>query len=268
MKDQPLIFATFLSPVLYKTCLYITDYLEHATGIPTFLLPGEDLDDFATGAIDAGFISGLAYVHLTNHQPVPVELAAVPVLHNQKTHKQHTPHALSDIVVRRSSSYTTVDDLQACVWACTIKEDRENPSYAEYQLEYETFFEQMPFKERIITFSHLHSLRLLLDGTVDAAIVSARLLDEIFEQSAKMHSQLRLIGSFNARTVPPVVISTHIDAQIRQQIIEALLTMHQHTFYGQRLHESSIARFLPAEESHYEIIRKRYRKRQTPCNLH
>ena len=59
MKHQPLIFATFLSPVLYKTCLYITKYLEQLTGIPTFLLPGEDLEDFAAGAIDAGFISGL-----------------------------------------------------------------------------------------------------------------------------------------------------------------------------------------------------------------
>jgi len=268
MKHPPLIFATFLSPVLYKTCLYITEYLEQLTGIPTFLLPGEDLDDFAAGVIDAGFISGLAYVHLTNQQPVPIELAAVPVLQTQKNLYQHTPLALSDIVVRRSSSYTTVDDLQGCIWACSIKGNRENPSYTDYQLAYETFFEQMPFKERIITCSHLQSLRMLLDGAVDAAIINSRLLDEIFEQSTKMNVQLRLIGSFNSRTVPPVVISTHVDAQIRQQIIEALLTMHQHTFYGQRLHESSIERFLPATESHYEPIRKRYRKVQAPCNLH
>jgi len=264
MKHQPLIFATFLSPVLYKTCLYIIEYLEQLTGIPTFLLPGEDLDDFAAGAIDAGFISGLAYIHLTNQQPVPIELAAVPVLEIQKTHYQHTPLALSDIVVRKSSSYTTVDDLQGCVWACTLKGDRENPSYADSQLAYEAFFEQMPFKERIMTCSHLQSLRLLLDGTVDAAIIHSSLLDEIFEQSAKMNAQLRLVGSFNSRTVPPVVISTHVDAQMRQHIAEALLSMHQHSFYGQRLHESSIERFLPATELHYEPIRKRYRKVQTP----
>ncbi len=92
MKYQPLIFATFLSPVLYKTCLYITEYLEQLTGIPTFLLPGEDLEDFAAGAIDAGFISGLAYVHLASQQPVSIELAAIPVLQAQKTHYQHTPH--------------------------------------------------------------------------------------------------------------------------------------------------------------------------------
>ncbi|HXX77583.1 MAG TPA: PhnD/SsuA/transferrin family substrate-binding protein, partial [Ktedonobacteraceae bacterium] len=206
MKHPPLIFATFLSPVLYKTCLYITEYLEQLTGIPTFLLPGEDLDDFAAGAIDAGFISGLAYVHLTDRQPAPIEMAAVPVLYTQKDHYRHTPHALSDIVVRKSSPYTRVDDLQGCVWACTSKEHSAKPSYTDDQVAYETFFEQMTFKERIITCSHLQSLRLLLDGTVDAAIIHSRLLDEILEHSTKMNAQLRLIGSFNARTVPPVVI--------------------------------------------------------------
>ncbi len=268
MKHQPLIFATFLSPVLYKTCLYITENLEQLIGVPTFLLPGEDLDDFASGTIDAGFISGLAYVHLTNQQPAPIEIAAVPVLQAQKDHYQHTSLTLSDIVVRKSSSYTTVDDLQGCVWACATKGDSENPSYKDYQLAYETFFEQMPFKQRIITHSQLQSLRLLLDGTVDAAIIHSHLLDEIFEHSAKMNAQLRLIGSFNARTVPPVVISTHVDAQLWQHLREALLTMHQHTSYGQRLHESSIERFLPATETHYELIRERYRKVQTSCNLH
>jgi ABC-type phosphate/phosphonate transport system substrate-binding protein len=216
-------FCNFSVPVLYKTCLYITEYLE--------------------------------------------QLTAIPVLQDQKSHYQHTPHALSDIVVRKSSSFTTVDDLQACVWACCIKGYREKSSYAEYQFMHETFFEQMPFRERIITCSHLQSLRLLLEGTVDVATIDSHLLDEIFEQSAKMNSLLRIIGSFNDRTVPPVVFSTQVDALLRQHMRDALLSMHQDTFFGQRLHESSIERFLPVTDAYYELIRGRYRKAQAPCNL-
>ena len=88
---------------------------------------------------------------------------------------------------------------------------------------HETFFEQMPFKERIITCSHLQSLCLFLEGTVDVATIDSHLLDEIFEQSAKMISLLRIIGSFNARIVPPVVISTQVDALLRQRMRNALL---------------------------------------------
>ncbi len=267
MRQQSLIFATFLSPALYKTCLYITEYLEKCTGIPTFLLPGEDLDDFAAGAIDAGFISGMAYAHLTGQRPASVELAAAPALQAQKTHYQYTPHALSDIVVHRSSAFTTVEDLQGCVWACCIRGYHEKPSYAEYQLMHETFFEQMPFKERIVTSSHLQSLRLLLDGTVDAATIDAHLLDEIFEQSWKMNSQLLILGSFNATTLPPVVLSIRLDALLRQRIRKALLSIHQDTFYGQRLQESSIERFLPVTDEHYRLSGEKYRKAQAPCPL-
>ena len=68
MSKPTLIFATFLAPVLYKTWLYITEYVERYVGIPTFLLPGEHLEDFAAGHIDAGFISGLSYVHFADEQ--------------------------------------------------------------------------------------------------------------------------------------------------------------------------------------------------------
>lgn len=253
MEQQPLIFATFLAPALYKTYLYITEYVERYTGVSAFLLPGEDFADFAAGAIDAGFISGMAYVHLTSQQPAPVELAAMPVLRTARN--QHTPHKISDIVVRKNSAFTAVEDLHGCVWASCIK---GQPSYAEYHSMHETFFEQMPFKECVVTSSHLQSLCLLLDGTVDAAAIDAHLLDEVLEYSSKMRAQLRIIGSFNATTMPPVVISTRVDALLRQRIREALLSIHQDPFYTQRLQESSIERFLPVTDEHYRVIRERY----------
>src|SRR5258708_22519584 len=99
VRQQPLIFATFLAPALYKTCLYITEYLEQSVGVPNFLLPGEDLDDFAAGAIDAGFISGMVYVQLASQHHHPVELSAAPVLQIQCRRYQHTLYALSNVVV-------------------------------------------------------------------------------------------------------------------------------------------------------------------------
>jgi hypothetical protein len=101
MTQQPLIFATFLAPVLYKTCLYITEHIEQYTGIPTFLLHGESFADFAAGAIDAGFVSGLGYVYLACQQPAPVELIAVPVLQSHGAGGQSSSQVFSDIVVRK-----------------------------------------------------------------------------------------------------------------------------------------------------------------------
>jgi hypothetical protein len=193
-----------------------------------------------------------------SQQPAPVELAAMPVLRTARN--QHTPHKISDIVVRKNSAFTAVEDLHGCVWACCIK--GQKPSYAEYHSMHETFFEQMPFKECVVTSSHLQSLCLLLDGTVDAAAIDAHLLDEVLEYSSKMRTQLRIIGSFNATTMPPVVISTQVNALLRQRVREALLSIHQDPFYAQRLEESSIERFLPVTDEHYRVIRERYRREE------
>lgn len=254
MKPHPLIFATFLSPVLYKTCLYITEYLEQVLGVPTFLLPGEDFEDFTTGAIDAGFISGMAYTQLASQQSAPIELAAKPVLYAQEASLQYSPLVLSDVVVRKKSTFTVIEDLHGCTWASCIKGYHERPPYAEYQSAHAAFFEQMPFKEHIVTSSHIQSLRLLLDDRVDAITIDSQLLGDVLEQSSKMRAHLRIIGSFNATTVPPIVLSTQVNALLRQRIRAALLSIHQNNFYGQRLQESSIERFLPATTEHYRLI--------------
>ena len=77
-----------------------------------------------------------------------------------------------------------------------------------------------------------------------------------------MNAQLRIIGSFNATTLPPVVTSTRLDTLLRQRIREALLSIHQDTFYGQRLRESSIERFFPVTNEHYQLVAQRYKKAQ------
>lgn len=111
MSKPTLIFATFLAPVLYKTWLYITEYVERYVGIPTFLLPGEHLEDFAAGYIDAGFISGLSYVHLSSQDPCPVELLATPSPPSGRAYKKHCwssiriPFSHSDYRKEGSSSF-------------------------------------------------------------------------------------------------------------------------------------------------------------------
>ena len=108
----------------------------------------------------------------------------------------------------------------------------------------------------------------LLDGAVDAVAIDSHLLDEVFEHSSKMNAQLRIIGSFNATTLPPVVTSTRLDTLLRQRIREALLSIHQDTFYGQRLRESSIERFFPVTNEHYQLVAERYKKAEALSPLH
>ncbi len=260
MSKPTLIFASFLAPVLYKTWLYITEYVERYVGIPTFLLPGEHLEDFAAGYIDAGFISGLSYVHLSSQDPCPVELLATPVLHS--TCDQQTLHAPAEIVVRADSALTSVEDLRECVWAWYEQGARAGSHFID-EILFEPASPAIPFKQSIATNSHAQSLRLVLDGKVDVAAIDTQILDIVLHNSPKMAAQLRIIGSLSPSMAPPVVVSTHMESSLRQSIQEALLVIHQDPFFAQRLQEGEIERFLPVADEQYQGIRERYRGGQT-----
>lgn len=259
MSKPTLIFATFLAPTVYKTWLYITEYVERYANIPTFLLPGEHLEDFAAGSIDVGFISGFSYVHLSSQDPCPVELLAAPVLQN--TPYQQTPHTVSEMVVRSDSPLTSVEDLHECVWAW-----HEQQAHAGSQFMNETVFEAtssaISFKEGIATNSHAQSLRLVLDGKVDVALIETHILDMVLHNSPKMAAHLRIIGYLSPSTLSAVVVSTHVEPLIRQRLQEALLVIHQDAFFAQRLQEGGIERFLSVADEQYQGIRERYRRGQ------
>src|SRR5215213_2739449 len=107
---RPLRFATFLAPSLWPVYQAITDYVGQRLGCPTTLVVGESFAAFAAGQADVGFICGLPYVHLTRHQPPPVELLAAPVL--QGARYGDRPIYYSDVIVHRDSPFRTFADLR------------------------------------------------------------------------------------------------------------------------------------------------------------
>ena len=259
MAKPTLIFASFLAPTLYKTYQHIVEYIEQYIGIPTFLICGESQEDFAEGYIDAGFLCGLAYVQLARQQPSPVELIAAPVLEGDRY--QREPWYFSDIVVRKESPYESFEDLRGCRWAYN-----EKSSHSGYNLVYYSLFEQGKsldyFGETIESGSHAHSLRLIMDGTVDAAAIDSHMLDLVLRNSSRIADQFRVIGSFGPSTIPPVVVSSHLHPAIKRKIRDAFLQMHRNAYFSHYLHDGLIERFVPITDAHYQDIREMYHKVQ------
>lgn len=240
--DQTLIFETFLAPTWYKTHLSITEYIERQVGIPTFLLNGETLEDFAAGYADAGFISPLSSIQLLSQKPCPVGLLAAAI-----TSEQEALPSFFDIVVHKESKRRAISDLGNCSWAyhagIPLIEDRfiQEQSIA-----------AMNYEETIETPSQAQSLRLILEGKADAAAIDSRMLNIVLHNSPRMAAQLRIVGTYSASTGPLAVVATHVNSHLKGKIQKALLTMHEHPFFAQQLHEGSIERFIPASNADYE----------------
>jgi phosphonate transport system substrate-binding protein len=259
MSRQTLIFANFLAPELYETYQHIVEYVERTIEIPTFLLRGESPDDFVEGFIDAGFICGLTYVHLSRQVPSPVELIAAPILKGARY--QQRPWYFSDIVVRNGSDIHTLADLRGRTWAYNEKVSHSGYNLVQYMLlEQEERLET--FVKTVETGSHAQSLRLVVEGKVDAAAIDSHMLDMVLRNRPDVAQSVRVVASFGPSTIPPVVVSTRLPDAVKREIRQAFLTMHQDRVIAQQLDLGLIERFTSISDEHYQDIRAMLHKVQ------
>jgi ABC-type phosphate/phosphonate transport system substrate-binding protein len=253
VSDVTLLFATYLASANYKTYQYITEYVEKFTGIPSLLLNGEDLDDFSAGYIDAGFIAASDYALLIHQVPEPIERIATPVLQGISPASARNGCNKYKIVVRRDSLYQEVADLQESVFSyCFTAHESGSPIYQSLEqtlLACNACPLALSIKETVETTSHMHALRLVMKEEVDAAVVEASVLDLILRNSPLLTRELRQLGAYNLSRTSDVVVSTRLDAHVKQGLREAFRTIHQEPFYLQRLQEGSIERFLVIESN-------------------
>jgi phosphonate transport system substrate-binding protein len=245
-------FATFLSPVLYKTYKYIADYVGKQIGCSTTLKTGQSLAEFADDGADIGFLCGLQYVHMKNLPACPVELLVAPVLQGQRY--QHRPIYYSDVIVRRESSYASFDDLNGCIWAYN-----ERVSHSGYNLVCYSLLERNKtphyFGKTVATGSHLQSLQAILDGKADGAPIDSHLLDVLRQEKPEIAARIRVIDSLGPSTIPPLVISTRLDEYMKQRIQMVLLSMHEDPSAAKELHKGQIECFAPVRDEDYDDIR-------------
>jgi ABC-type phosphate/phosphonate transport system, periplasmic component len=246
---SPIIFATFLAPAWYKTYQYITEYVERYVHTPTFLLNGESLEDFSAEYVDAGFLSPLAYLQLLDQQPCPVELIAAPVTVGASD--PAIPPSLYAIVVRRDSTFTTVDALPNCVWASYTEITHvAEPSML---VQGSTLTD---FRGCVEAVSQAQALHMVISGTADATAIDVRRLNLVLRNSPALTAKLRVISTYCPSAGPLVVVSRLVAPQLRLKIQEAFLMIHKDPLCAPRLRESVIDKFIFVSNVYYKNLRE------------
>jgi phosphonate transport system substrate-binding protein len=257
MTRQTLTFANFLAPALFNTYQHIIAFIEQYTGISTRLINTASFEDFVPGLIDAGFICGLAYTRLLEQHPHLLEPIAAPILQGERY--QHKPRYFSDMIVRKESGFRSFQDLRGHTWAYNEKASHSGYNVVHYTLlerGYSTAF----FAQTLESGSHTQSLRMVLDGQADTAAIDSHVLDFTLHHNPDLAAGLRVIDALGPSTIPPIVIATRLDTTIKQQVREALLTIHQNTFFAQKLHDGLIERFTSITDEQYDDVRHMYRQ--------
>lgn len=268
MKPEALIFANFLAPTLFKTYLHITEHIERYLGLPVCLIAGESEEDFADGTIDGGFVCGLTYVRLAQQKPRPVEVIAAPVL--QDARYEHKPRYFSDIVVRADRHIHSLRDLRGTNWAYNQRESHSGYNLMHYTLldrHYASSPDQF-FSHMLESGSHVDSIRMVLSGRADSAAIDSHLLDVLFRNNPQLSDYLRVVETIGPSTMPPFVVSSRLDFELRQKIQDALLSMHRDPAMKSFLNDGLIERFATVADEDYADIRSMYQRVQVQHMLY
>lgn len=208
------------------------------------------------GEIDIAWICGLPYV-LRADAPAPaIELLAAPVMRGSRY--QNKPVYFSDIVVREDSRFHSFTDLKGASWA--YNEPGSHSGYNAVKYFMAMLGLNRDFFGRVVeSGAHLNSLRMILDGQIDASAIDSIVLEIEFRHS-EVKSALKVIGTIGPSPIPPLVISKQVPENERQNLRDLLVKMDKYPQGQSLLAQGDMVRLASIKDEDYDAIRNMYRK--------
>ena len=247
----PLRFATFLAPNMLPVYRCLADRLAQHLGRPVQLTVGTSFEQFQRGDADLGVICGLPYVWLAARNPDPVEPLAAPVLAGERYAGR--PVYYSDVIVRRDSAISSLEDLRGCSWAYNEPASHSGHTVTLYSLV--TMGARPGFFARVVEAGfHQRAIRLVHRGTVDAAAIDCQVLAVELRDHPDLGG-LRVVGSFGPSTIQPVVAASRLPGRLKDQIRGLLVELGDDPAAQSALAHGFIERFAAVDDGAYDDIR-------------
>ena len=250
--NSALRFATFLAPNMLPVYRFLAERISDRLGRPVELVVGTSFDQFERGDADLGVICGLPYVWLADRHPSPVEPLAAPVLSGARYGGR--PIYYSDVVVRRDSPITCLEELRGRSWAYNEPASHSGHTVTLYSLV--AMSARPGFLGPVVEAGfHQRAIRLVHSGRVDAAAIDSQVLAIELRDHPRLADGLRAIGTFGPSTIQPVVAASRLPDQLKDQVREVLVTLAGDPAARPVLAYGLIDRFTPVGDAAYDDIR-------------
>jgi phosphonate transport system substrate-binding protein len=248
----PLRFASFLAPNMLPVYWFLAARIGERLGRPVELVVGSSFDQFEAGDADLGVICGLPYVWLADRHPAPVEPLAAPVLDGDRYGGR--PVYFSDVIVRRDSPITRLEELRGRSWAYNEPASHSGHTVTLYTLV--RMGARPGFLGPVLQAGyHQRAIRLVAAGTVDAAAIDSQVLAIELRDHPRLADGLRVIGAFGPSTIQPVVAASRLPDRLKDQVRELLVDLGDDPSARAALDHGFIRRFAPVDDAAYDDIR-------------
>jgi len=249
--------ASFLSENARPTYERIAAHLARRLGEPATLLAGVEWNErhrrLDAGEVHLAFLCGLPYSEKFDRSDRPVELLCAPVMAAPRYRGQ--PVYYTDVIVRHDSSCRTFADLRGRGYAYNDPGSHSGYNLPRHHLL--TLGETSGYFGRTVASgSHQGSIRLVLEGAVDAAGIDSVVLELETKARPELGRELRVVESIGPSPIPPVVVSTRLPLTLTERLREAFLGMHEDPEGRAILADGLMARFVPVRDADYDPIRE------------
>jgi phosphonate transport system substrate-binding protein len=246
-------FGTFLAPNIMPAHQAVVDAVGRRLGVETELSVETDYAACAKDENEVCFVCSLPYVLYEREGVAPAVPIAAPVLIGDRYDGR--PIYFSDVIVHRDSPFRSFLDLRGHSWAYNEPLSHSGYGITRYHLlglgETRGFFGEV-----LEAGFHEMSMRLVAAGEVDASAIDSQVLAVAMRDDPSLARSLRVIDSLGPSTIQPVAVSRRVPAGQRDEIREVLTTMHEDPLMRERLALGMVERFVPADPSSYDDIRR------------
>ncbi len=254
MPTSTLRFANFLSFNVNPTYEAICAEIERALGVQTQFEEGVTFDDFFNDEIAVGYICGLPYSKFADLDDAPVELLAAPVLTEARCEGQAV--YFSDVVVPVGSPAQTLADLEGSHFIYN-----ELSSYSGYhvmgwhlqQLGLDWDF----FGAQTKSGAHTKSIKMIANAEADVAALDSHSFAAAVKLDSSLADKIRVIDSIGPSPHPPVVVGRGVSAELKAQLRDIYLNLHNNPILQPHLATAAIERYVAVDDAYYDTIRAR-----------
>jgi phosphonate transport system substrate-binding protein len=228
----------------------ILDYVSEKLTIPIELVQRETYEEIndllKKQELDAAFVCSGAYV--TGHDEFGMELLVAPVVYGK-------PVYYSYIIVHQDSPARTLQDLRGESFAFTDPLSNTGKLAPTFMLAQMGENAESFFSHFIFTNNHDASIEAVSKKLVDGAAVDSLIWDYLNVTNPVHTSQTKIIQKSAPYGIPPIVVPKGIDMQMKEELRNIFLHMHEDENGRKILNNIMIDRFIEVSNDMYDSIR-------------
>ncbi len=245
-------FGTYLGPKILPVYQAVTESVGRRLGLETELVVETDYESCAEDRNEVCFVCSLVYVELERQGIAPAVPVAAPVLEGDRYAAR--PIYYSDVIVHRDSPFTSFLDLRGRSWA--YNEPLSHSGYGITRYHLVELGETHGFFGTVVEAGfHEESIRMVAEHEVDASAIDSQVLAVALRDDPHLGKSLRIIDALGPSTIQPVAVSKRVPLELRGQIRDVLVSLHEDREVRERLSQGLVKRFVPAGHSSYDDIR-------------